>query len=78
MTRPSYSVLAADPRFRALVVGAGYPPTMDGSALMGAWHREGFRYLAADLAAHLGALVAVVKDPADVPEILQEGAADGG
>jgi hypothetical protein len=71
MTRPTYSVDTSDSRYRALFVASGYPPTVDGSALMGAWHREGFRYVAADLARHLGALVAVVRNPAEVSEIIE-------
>jgi hypothetical protein len=68
----SYFVDASDPRYRALAVnvGDGFMPTADGSALMGQWHRDGYRYVVPALARHLGALVAVVKDWAAVPDLI--------
>jgi hypothetical protein len=60
---PTYSVQASDPRYRALFVGFGHWPTADVSALLGQWHRDGYRYFTPTLAQHLGATAAVVRDP---------------
>jgi hypothetical protein len=75
MTNPTYSVLAGDPRFRAIVAGAGSPafvPSPDGSALLREWDRAGYRYLSLPLAKMLGAIVAVVKNPGDVFDLARE------
>jgi hypothetical protein len=75
LAAPTYSVLAGDPRFRAIVAGAGSPafiPSPDGSALLREWDRAGFRYLSLPLARALGAVVAVLRDPGEAYDIAAE------
>jgi hypothetical protein len=75
VTSPTYSVLAGDPRFRAIVAGAGSPafvPTVDSSALLREWDRAGYRYQSIPLQKLLGAAVAVVKNPGEVFDLARE------
>lgn len=75
MTPPTYSVLADDPRFRAIVAGPGgatFIPTPDTSALLREWDRVGYQRCSLALARLLGAVVAVVRNPGDVFDIARE------
>ena len=69
---PTYSVLAGDARFRALVAGAGFVPALDTSELLRAWDRSGFRVVSLALARHIGAAIVVLRDGAAEPDLLDE------
>jgi hypothetical protein len=69
---PTYSVLADDPRFRAIMPAGAYVPAADGSALLRAWDYCGFRFLSPDLARRLGAVVAVVRHSTEAADIIAE------
>lgn len=73
MTNPTYSVLADDVRFRAIVPTVrGLIPSPDGSALLREWDRAGYRYMSLPLAGLLGAAVAVLRNPGDAFDIARE------
>jgi hypothetical protein len=76
VNNPTYSVLAGDPRFRAIVGQAECIPGVDASALLREWDRAGYRHLSMILGRLMGAAVVVLRNPGDALDLARELGAD--